>query len=154
VLAGFYAGEFRVQFRPAMEQPLRFLIIDDNADSRALLVRTLVRRYPQAVIHECYQADTALALARREKLSAIVTHRTYDFDGVALVALLRAANATVPILMVSGRDRAKDAVRAGANRFLSYEEWLRVGDVMAGLLAETRSPFASDPSSSREPLPA
>jgi DNA-binding response OmpR family regulator len=137
-----------------MEQPLRFLIIDDNTDSRSLLVRTLSRRYPQAIIHECRSADPALALARKEKLSAIVTHRTFEFDGVALVGLLRAANPTVPILMVSGMDRAKDAIRAGANRFLSYEEWLRVGHVMNDLLVETRSPFASDPSGSPEPVPA
>jgi hypothetical protein len=77
-------------------------------------------------------------------LSAIVTHRTFEFDGVALVALLRAANPTVPVLMVSGVDRAKQAVEAGANRFLSYEEWLRVGHVMSDLLAETRSPFAKE----------
>ena len=129
-----------------MGQLLRFLVIDDNVDSRALLVRTLARKYPAAVVHECQHADAAVALARKEQLSAIVTHRTFELDGIALVALLRSANPTVPILMVSGMDRATQALGAGATRFLSYDEWLRVGNVMNDLLAETRSPFASDPS--------
>ena len=139
-----------------MEQPFRFLVIDHNADSRSLLVRTLARKYPAAVIEECQLADSAIALARNGSFSAIVTHRTFEFDGIALVALLRSANPTVPILMVSGMDRATAAVKAGATRFMSYDEWLRVGNVMADLLAETRSPFASTRAvdDSPEPQPA
>lgn len=62
---------------------------------------------------------------------------------MGLVAVLRRANPTVPILMVSGVDQEKAALSAGATRFLSYEKWLVVGNVMSGLLAETRSPFES-----------
>ena len=37
--------------------------------------------------------------------------------------------------MVSGIDRAAEAVAAGANLFLNYDEWLRIGTVVAELLA-------------------
>jgi DNA-binding response OmpR family regulator len=139
-----------------MEHSYRFLIIDDNGDSRSLLVRTLIRKLPAAVVQECQHADPAVTLARSGKFSAIITHRTFEFDGIALVALLRAANPAVPILMVSGRDRENDALGAGATRFMSYDEWLRLGNVMAALLAQTRSPFESERSvdGSPEPQPA
>lgn len=139
-----------------MDQSYRFLIIDDNTDSRSLLVRTLTRKFPSATVQECQHADSAIALARTGEFSAIVTHRTFEFDGIALVALLRAANPTVPILVVSGRDRERDALGAGATRFMSYDEWLRIGNVMADLLTQTRSPFEPERAvdDSPEPQPA
>lgn len=134
-----------------MAIPLRFLVIDDNCDSRALLTRTLLRKYPDAVIHERERAEAAVAVARTGELNAIVTHRTFDHDGVELVRVLRAANPTVPIVMVSGMDRAKDAVAAGADKFLSYEEWLRIGNVVGDLLAQTRSPFPPEGTAAGSP---
>ena len=105
----------------------QFLVIDFHAESRYLLVRTLLRRFPQATIHECDDARRALELARAVNLRAIVTHRTFDVSGLELVKLLRDADPEVPIVMVSGIDREQDALRAGANAFLLYDEWLRLG---------------------------
>ena len=44
---------------------------------------------------------------------------------------------TVPIVSVSSIDRTDAVVAAGANVFLNFEEWLRVGTVVAELLART-----------------
>ncbi len=119
-----------------MKSPGRFLVIDENADSRFLLVKTLLRKFPSALLQECHDADTAIATAQSDKLSAIVAHRTYDYDGVTLIAMLRRANPTVPIVMVSGIDRTPQALAAGANAFLSYDEWLRIGTVVSEVLAK------------------
>jgi DNA-binding NtrC family response regulator len=126
--------------------PYRFLIVDDNSDSRFLLVKTLLRKFPTALVLECHDCDTALSTARTDKLTAIVTHRTYDCDGTDLVALLRKANSAVPIVMVSGIDRTPQALAAGANAFLNYDQWLRIGTVVGDVIAadESLAPFARE----------
>lgn len=117
-----------------MPAPRKFLIIDDNSDSRFLLVKTLLRKFPQAVLQECQDADAAIGLVKTEKLDAVVAHRAAEVDGLTLIRMLRQASATVPIVMVSGFDRSKEAVLAGATCFLSYDAWLRIGTVVADLL--------------------
>lgn len=113
----------------------KFLVIDDNADSRFLLVKTLLRKFPQAVIHECQDAEAATLVVRTTPdLDAVVTHRAMEVDGATLVQLLRRVNPIVPIIMVSGADRSREAAAAGATRFLNYDEWLRIGTVVAEAL--------------------
>jgi CheY-like chemotaxis protein len=120
-----------------MPAPRKFLIVDDNSDSRFLLVKTLLRKFPQAVVQECQDGDAAIAMTRAEKLDAIVAHRATEIDGLTLIRLLRQVNPTLPIVMVSGIDRSKEAIAAGANYFLSYDAWLRIGTVVAELLSPT-----------------
>ena len=118
----------------------QFRVIDDNADSRFLLVKTLLRKFPQALLQECQDSDVAIVAARNAKLDAIVAHRASDVDGPTLVRLLRHTNAIVPIVMVSGLDRTAAAMEAGASAFLNYDEWLRIGTVVADLLLPKDSP--------------
>src|SRR5581483_800821 len=105
----------------------RFLIVDDNADSRFLLAKTLLRKFPQAILQECQDGEAALAIVQAGQVDALVVHRAAGIDGITLVRELRQANAAVPIVMVSGIDRTKEALAAGASRFLHYDEWLRIG---------------------------
>src|SRR5688572_2638819 len=114
----------------------RFLIVDDNADSRFLLVKTLLRKFPKAVFLECHSGEAAIAVAIKENLAAIIGHRGYEQEGVNLIRRLRAASPDVPIIMVSGVDRSVEALAAGADAFLLYDEWLRVGTVVTELMAE------------------
>jgi CheY-like chemotaxis protein len=118
-----------------MDSPKTFLVVDDNADTRFLLVKTLLRKFPEAIIRECIEAAAAVKLAKLDDLSAIVAHRAADMDGISLIRELRAANPHVIIVMVSGLDRTLLAVRAGATCFLNYDEWLRVGTLVMELLA-------------------
>src|SRR5438477_6803997 len=60
---------------PGMAAAPKFLIVDDNGDSRRLLVRTLRRKFSQAVIVECDDPATAVSLASTEKFDAIIGHR-------------------------------------------------------------------------------
>ncbi|HVU33215.1 MAG TPA: response regulator [Opitutaceae bacterium] len=125
-----------------------FLVIDDNAESRFLLVKTLLRKFPSAIVQECQQLESALELAAQNTLTAVVVHRVTEAGGLAIVPKLREANPTVPIVMVSGIDRRSPALAAGADEFLLYDEWLRIGTVVASLIAgpdtgssSTRSPI-------------
>lgn len=121
-----------------------FLVVDFHAESRCLLVRTLLRKFPGAAISESDDAAEAVAVLERTDVAAIITHRTFDVLGTDLVRLFRAAAPKVPIVMVSGMDREEAALAAGANRFLHYDEWLRIGSVVEELLGGSRSPFAAD----------
>jgi DNA-binding NtrC family response regulator len=116
-----------------------FLVVDDNADSRFLLVKTLQRKFPDALIREVQESEQAVAIATTEELAAIVAHRAADLDGISMIQALRAANPDVIILMVSGLDRTESAIRAGATCFLNYDEWLRVGSVVTDLLSRSQA---------------
>lgn len=109
-------------------------MIDDNADGRSLLSRTLHRKFPQSITLECVDADAAINVAQAEKLDAVIVHRTSQNTGVEIIQLLRQVNPGVPILAVSGFDRTKVSLEAGANRFLNYDQWLMVGTVVLEML--------------------
>ncbi len=113
-----------------MTKPPIFLVVDFHTESRYLLVKTLLRKFPGAMIHECDDADGGAELVHSGSLAAVVVHRTFDYSGAEVVRRFRAADPQVPIVMVSGMDRAEAALEAGANSFLLYEEWLRIGSVV------------------------
>lgn len=117
-----------------MLPPKKILVIDHNADSGSLLVRTLARKFPQTVVQLCPETEPAVAAAATEAIDTIVLHRTFEDDAVSLVRAIRAVNKGVPILGVSGIDRSEKLLAAGADGFLNYDEWLRVGIVVNNLL--------------------
>ena len=73
------------------------------------------------------------------ELDVIVTHRTREYFGTELVAKFREVNDRVLIVMVSGIERTAPALAAGANRFMLYDEWLRIGTLVKELLDSKRS---------------
>ena len=115
----------------------RFLIVDDNPDGRFVVSKTLLRTFPDAIVQECQNSDTALAIVREEPLDAVLSHRTAEVEGLVLIRLLRDVNPTIPIIMFSGIDRTADAAAAGATRFLDYSEWLNTGKIVAEILGVT-----------------
>lgn len=129
--------------------PPKFLIVDDNADSRFLLVKTLLRKFPQAILQETQDGESAVALVKSGQLDAVVVHRAAEIDGVSLVRNLRQTNPAVPIVMVSGLDRTKAALEAGASTFLSYDAWLRIGTVVSELVSAGKLPPATDDESQK-----
>lgn len=119
-----------------MAAPRKFLVVDDNSEGRSLLSRTLLRKFPQAVVLECQDGGSANEIAGVEKLDAIIAHRAGEMDGEHLVRALRATSNKTPIIMVSGMDRTDVAHAAGANQFLNYDEWLRLGTLVADMLRQ------------------
>lgn len=117
-----------------MAIPRKILLIDDHPDNRALLARTLVRKFPGVAIRECQELETTVNAAADEKFDAIILHRSNDADAVSLLKAIRVVNEHVPIVVVSGVDRSEVVLRAGANGFLNFDEWLRIGSVVENLL--------------------
>lgn len=112
-----------------------FLVVDDNPDGRALLVRTLRRKYPTSVIVEAGDGRLAVEFARTRTWHVIVAHRAGEMDAVSLIRELRAAAPNTAILGVSGIDRATAMKTAGADAFLNYDAWLLLGIVIEQLVA-------------------
>jgi response regulator RpfG family c-di-GMP phosphodiesterase len=115
---------------------LRFLVIDDNPDGRFLVSKTLLRKFPNSVVIEAQTGDAAFRVLATEKVTLIVCHRTFEFDVIALVKEIRSRNATIPIVVMSGIDRSESVRSVGADAFLTYEEWLMIGNRVADLLLQ------------------
>src|SRR3954469_22517062 len=99
-----------------------FLIVDDHVDNRFLLTKTLIRKFPRALILECRDSVAALQAVKRPNLTAVIVHRADDVDGLPLIEMLRNENRSVPILYVS-TTRREEAFAAGASAFLNYDAW-------------------------------
>jgi CheY-like chemotaxis protein len=124
-----------------------FLVIDDNPDSRFLLVRTLLRKFPSATIRESVDGVQSIALCRMHPPTAIIVHRTVEASGLMLIPELRAACPLTVIVAVSSIDRSDATLAAGADAFLLYDEWLRIGTVVTELIAARSTPTPSTESS-------
>lgn len=127
----------------------KVLLVDDVTDSRALVRRTIMRKFPAATVEECQESAPATVAAGAGNFDVIVAHRAADLDGLALVRMLRRVSPQVPILMLSGIDRTAAALAAGATRFHNYDAWLRVGTVIEEMLApattaDSPAPFGKD----------
>lgn len=120
-----------------MSEPLLhplFLILDHNAEGRMLLGRTLLRKFPSAILQECDTLEAALAALKKSQVDVVISHRAIGYDGVATIAMIRQEHPELPIVMVSGVDRAKEARSAGASEFIRFDAWLTVGTVVERLL--------------------
>jgi len=119
-----------------------FLVIDADADGRALLVGTLMRVFPDGAVTECQDARMALKLVKGHAYDAIISHRAIGSDPETLIRAIRREKRDVPLLAVSGIDRRKQLVAAGATTFLNYEEWLMVGRTIAEMISpQSNAPF-------------
>lgn len=130
-----------------MSHAKRFLIVDDNPDGRSLLTRTLLRKFPRALLTECSDPDRAATSAQVGAFDAIVVHRAGELTGIELIALIRKAAPDVPLIYISGVDRGREALDAGASAFLNYDAWLGLGTLVASLLekAPASEPDATCP---------
>ncbi|HUR56395.1 MAG TPA: hypothetical protein VM029_01710 [Opitutaceae bacterium] len=117
-----------------MYPPRKLLVIDFDADSGALLLRSLLRKFPAAAVELCKEAAAATQVVGTRQVDAVVLHRTEEEDAVTLVRTLRKMDADIPIIVVSGIDRSEQVLAAGATGFLNYAEWLMIGQVVSNAL--------------------
>lgn len=116
----------------------KFLIVDDDARGRFYISRTLLRHYPEAVVQECQDLNTALSVVRCLSESGhhtvVIAHQTPQADGRRLVAALRALNASLPIIWTGEPSDAHWAQSVGATRFLDKNAWLMIGQEVEDLV--------------------
>jgi C4-dicarboxylate-specific signal transduction histidine kinase len=109
---------------------LRLLLIEDS-DNDAEVVRRVLRRsgFDLQITRADDEAGVVQALAREELDLVISDYQLPSFDGLAALALVRAARPDLPFIVVSGRvgeDVAVDAVRRGANDYLLKQSLARL----------------------------
>lgn len=120
-----------------VNSPKQFLIIDSNARSRLLVVATLARNFPHAVITEASAIEEALSALTLAEVDAVVGFFKDVFEARVFVHLVRDEHPRVPIVIMSETDCGKAVLADGATRFLSCEEWLLVGTTLAEVLNES-----------------
>ncbi len=106
---------------PGSAGPPEILIVDDNADMRARLARTLA---PHWRVQTAHDGQAALAAIRRQPPELVLTDVMMPrLDGPGLLSQLRSAEATrdIPVIMVSARAGAEavaGGLDAGADDYL------------------------------------
>jgi DNA-binding response OmpR family regulator len=118
---------------------VKLLIIDDNSDHRLLLSKTLLRKFPHAVLVECRSAEAAVNILKSERVTLVVAHRAHEVADAGLIRALRSADAVVPIIAVAGADQKGETLAAGATQFHDLDEWLMIGNAAAALLDQPPS---------------
>ncbi len=99
---------------------MRVLVVDDHADTRQLLTRSLERAsYGVKAVGSCEEAEAALALGPVDVV--VLDVMLPDGSGIDLCGRLRAAKTEVPILLLTARGEVRDRVAgldAGADDYL------------------------------------
>lgn len=111
-----------------------FLVVDSNVDNGNILIRSLSRKFPAASIQLCRTSHAAIEALATEVIDAVVLHRTDMEDATHMIEGLRQIAPTVPIVAVSGVDRRRQLLAAGAAAFLNFDEWLRIGAIVQGVI--------------------
>src|SRR5687767_6928143 len=93
-----------------------FLVVVDDPERLMLVSTTLHRKFPNAIVQTCRDSEAAVAVARAQRLDAIVVQRGADSDELPLVEELRTVT-TVPIVLMSGAHHERLAIEAGASHF-------------------------------------
>ena len=109
------------------------LLVEDHAESRASLAYVLERR--GEVVHQAAHGRAALAIARREKLHAVILDlKLPDMDGLSVLDAVLAGAPGLPAIVVTGFgtiDSAVEAMKHGASDFLTKP--LQVDNLLATL---------------------
>jgi two-component system KDP operon response regulator KdpE len=111
-----------------MADRAHILLVNDDPDGLFLLERATAKEFPGVVILKSRDASTALDLLDCFAVDAIVTdNRMPGMRGVDLIRAVRSRGATMPVLMLTGSEAAREeAMAAGASLFLSNGSWAEI----------------------------
>jgi|SRR5579885_3433000 len=120
-----------------MQRPLHFLVVDDDAFKRELMVNSIHTEFSNASIYECHSGKEALDFFERNPVDVVITdHSMHPINGVELVTAIRKRGSSVPIIMVSAYEAIRpEAEAAGVNLFLSCY-WHVLGREIAEFLRQ------------------
>src|SRR6185369_2786131 len=99
---------------------MRVLVVDDHAETRSLLTRSLERAsYGVKAVASCEEAEAALALGTFDVL--VLDVMLPDGSGIDLCGRIRGGKTNIPILLLTARGEVRDRVAgldAGADDYL------------------------------------
>jgi two-component system OmpR family response regulator len=101
------------------------VLIAEDEEALANSVRRVFERRGHHVETAATGQDTLKALEKRPFSLLLLDWGLPDVDGLVLIARLRQAGRTVPVLMLTGRDKTDDMVRAldaGADDFVAKSD--------------------------------
>ncbi len=103
------------------QQGRAVLLVEDHAESRASLASILERR--GHVVHQAANGRSALGIARRERLHALILDlKLPDMEGLAVLEAILDQIPGLPAIVVTGYasvDTAVEAMKRGASDFLT-----------------------------------
>ncbi len=97
------------------------LIAEDDPQILSLVRRIVTISYGSVILNDVTNGRQALQFLEESEIDLLITdHDMPELTGLDLVHAIRQTNSTLPILMITGYTSiAKQAYRAGVNRFLS-----------------------------------
>ena len=130
-----------VRSRP-MPRELKFLVADDDAEKRFLIVHHLRREFEGVELIECDSGAAAIAHLEKHPVNALVTdNRMSPVNGMELIQWLRQRDATLPVVMVTGNPEIEHvAIKAGATVVVTSHRFREVGPILRQLLPPENSP--------------
>lgn len=111
------------------------ILVDADYLSQTLLLRALSKDMPAARVVPCATVADAKEAARMQAPGAIIAHRARDASGPEVVRALKQAFPKVPIVAVALADLAKEALNAGAERFLPLGQVRKIRAALEQFLA-------------------
>ena len=126
-----------------MSEPLRVLLIEDNEDDAALLLRELQRGgYDVTSRRVQTAAELTEALDTQEWDAVISDFALPAFSGIGALVSVRKRSNDLPFILVSGKigeETAVKAMKAGANDYLMKDNLLRLAPAIQRELQECQS---------------
>src|SRR6058998_3007030 len=105
-----------------MNDPLRILVVDDNPDDRALVMRELGREFPERQFHLVTDLNGLILAIRNGPWDLVVAeHRLRWSDGLTVLKAVKDRWPDCPVIMFTGSGSEEIAVRvmrAGADDYI------------------------------------
>jgi CheY-like chemotaxis protein len=121
----------------------RFLLVDDVAENRFLISKALLKAFSDAVVLECQDSSTAMAVICHENCSIVIIHRAQDLDGASFIDVLRRYCPRMPVVLISEELPVPEAVKSGASAVVSWNAWQTIGSVCADIIAKSERHWRS-----------
>lgn len=128
------------------------LLVDDDPDSAFLLKRDLLKAFPEAQIRAVASSSVNQLVLGAAPDLLVSAYRLQGVTGPELIASLRQGGMQFPIVVVSGMPVYREqALQAGADIFLTYEDAHEMGAQLRPLLGGTATRSSKARGNSRAP---
>lgn len=125
---------------PAAETQLRILIVEDNADDAALVLRELRKSGYEPAFERVDTAEAMRAALKGKPWDIILSDYVVPgFGGIKALRIAKESGLDLPFILVSGKkgeETAVEAMKAGAADFIMKDRLGRLGSVVKRELAD------------------
>src|SRR5882672_9569088 len=126
-----------------MGTPLRVLLIEDNEDDAALVVRTLEREGYELIWKRVDTPEATHKALDEERWDLVLSDHTMPrFSAPDALALLEARGEQMPLIIVSGsigEEAAVESMRAGARDYVMKEKLVKLPAAVARELRDAQA---------------